>query len=488
MSSFRLLDLMKPFGSIIPEIEISLGKSEFDDKIIYTFVSCFIYLLLQFPIVGVKVAEQLSIKDPFYWLRPIFGSEKGTLLEFGLLPILTSAFLWQLAAGNRLLNVNFTLKSDRALFQTLQKLTSVFLSFIYSIALVSSGYFDSSVGNPLSLTTAALIVAQITLTTLFVTLLVELIDKGYGFSSGVLSLLTIAIASNFAYNTIGIQVLKTARGFESVGSLVNLMKNIRTKPLGSAIISSFNRLNFSNLNQFYITIITFAIVMYLANFRFELTIKSTKVRSMSQSYPIKLLFCGSLPILFTFTVLYNLNIFGYAISRKMASNTLVKTFLADYDIISSSSIHYELTSGLLYYLSPSPIYNSIISKFLQTIIYSFFIITTSISFSKTWSSVSGSSGNDLSKTFKEQGISILGYRDSAITKELNKVIPTASITGAGILSLIVAFSELFGGYGLPVSVTVGITSGLTILESIMSEWQQNGDKNSSFAQVFNPNQ
>ena len=35
---------------------------------------------------------------------------KGTLLELGLLPIITSAFIWQIAAGLRLINVNFKLK------------------------------------------------------------------------------------------------------------------------------------------------------------------------------------------------------------------------------------------------------------------------------------------------------------------------------------------------------------------------------------------
>ena len=43
---------------------------------------------------------------------------KGTLLELGLLPIITSAFIWQIAAGLRLINVNFKLRIDRELFQT----------------------------------------------------------------------------------------------------------------------------------------------------------------------------------------------------------------------------------------------------------------------------------------------------------------------------------------------------------------------------------
>ena len=70
---------------------------------------------------------------------------KGTLLELGLLPIITSAFIWQIAAGLRLINVNFKLRIDRELFQTGQKLTSFIFSLIFAIGLIYSGYYDNAI-------------------------------------------------------------------------------------------------------------------------------------------------------------------------------------------------------------------------------------------------------------------------------------------------------------------------------------------------------
>lgn len=51
----------------------------------------------------------------------ILASNRGTLMELGISPIVTSGMLVQLLAGSQLIDVNLDLKSDRELFQTAQK-------------------------------------------------------------------------------------------------------------------------------------------------------------------------------------------------------------------------------------------------------------------------------------------------------------------------------------------------------------------------------
>ena len=54
-------------------------------------------------------------------MRVILASNRGTLMELGITPIITSGMVMQLLAGANLVEVDFSLKEDRALFSGAQK-------------------------------------------------------------------------------------------------------------------------------------------------------------------------------------------------------------------------------------------------------------------------------------------------------------------------------------------------------------------------------
>jgi protein transport protein SEC61 subunit alpha len=58
--------------------------------------------------------------DPLYWLRVIMASNRGTLMELGISPIVTSGLIMQLLAGAKIIEVGDTPK-ERALFNGSQK-------------------------------------------------------------------------------------------------------------------------------------------------------------------------------------------------------------------------------------------------------------------------------------------------------------------------------------------------------------------------------
>jgi protein transport protein SEC61 subunit alpha len=43
--------------------------------------------------------------DPFYWIRVILASNRGTLMELGISPIVTSGLIMQLLAGAKIIEV-----------------------------------------------------------------------------------------------------------------------------------------------------------------------------------------------------------------------------------------------------------------------------------------------------------------------------------------------------------------------------------------------
>ena len=130
----------------------------------------------------------------------------------------------------------------------------------------------------------------------------------------------------------------------------------------------------------------------------------------------------------------------------------------------------------------SSILNTLVSP-LKTAAFTFVVIVLSAWFANIWSSISGSSPKDISKQFKEQGISIAGKRDISITKELSRVIPVASVSGATVLGLIAVAGEVLGGVGKGVGTIIGVSAAFGVLEEFMMEYQQAGG-NSQFSGAF----
>ncbi|KAI5969146.1 SSH1 [Candida margitis] len=491
MSGFRLLDLVKFFLPIVPEVEFPYEKTKFDERIVFTVGSALIFVFGQLPIYGLIPQAQFHLQDPFYQFRSIFAMEKATLLELGLLPIITSGFLWQLGAGLKLININLGLRYDRELFQSGQKLTSWGIAIVFTLGLIYSGYYDGVIRGYEVLPKSNFIVSSLPLGSYFiiflqvvswqiiVSLLVEIFDKGYGFGSGILCFLTLQNATNFIADLIGLEMFPVINSnkFESLGALMNLVRNFSIFNLKSTswqIWHAFTRIQLPNLTQFYIAFASVFVVIALQNFRVDIPIRSTKVRGMSQMFPIRLLYTGGLPVLFAYSIVANIQVVGFilhSILVKLGAPPLVITLLGNY-VVHPASNRLVLNGGILYYLSPEQnLLSSIVSP-IRTIIYSSTIILLSVWFGFKWSFISGSSPKDIAKQFKDQGISIAGKRDISIAKELSKIIPTAAVSGAFALAVLAVAGDYLGGLGKNGAIIIGVSSAFGILEEFMVEYQQ----------------
>lgn len=114
----KFLEFVKPFCSILPEIQKPERKIQFREKVLWTAITLFIFLVCcQIPLFGIMSSDSA---DPFYWMRVIMASNRGTLMELGISPIVTSGLIMQLLAGAKIIEVGDTPK-DRALFNGAQK-------------------------------------------------------------------------------------------------------------------------------------------------------------------------------------------------------------------------------------------------------------------------------------------------------------------------------------------------------------------------------
>jgi preprotein translocase subunit SecY len=101
------------------------------EKFLWTAITLFLFLICsQIPLYGMRPA---SDSDPYYWSRVIMASNRGTLMELGISPIVTSGMVMQLLAGSKIVDVDQNNKEEQALFNGVQKCTSPKMFLIFYI-------------------------------------------------------------------------------------------------------------------------------------------------------------------------------------------------------------------------------------------------------------------------------------------------------------------------------------------------------------------
>ena len=82
--------------------------------------------------------NQITIHRFSFRIRVILASNRGTLMELGISPIVTSGLIMQLLAGAKIIEVGDTPK-DRALFNGAQKLFGMIITIGQAIVYVMTG-------------------------------------------------------------------------------------------------------------------------------------------------------------------------------------------------------------------------------------------------------------------------------------------------------------------------------------------------------------
>jgi protein transport protein SEC61 subunit alpha len=281
--------------------------------------------------------------DPLYWMRVILASNRGTLMELGITPIVTSGMIMQLLAGANLIEVDFSLKEDRALFSGAQKRecaknhillpTEPTLSTIQVFALIISlgqatvYVLTGLYGQPKDIGAGVclLLIIQLIVAALIVILLDELLQKGYGLGSGINLFIATNICESIVWKAFSPTTVNTGRGPEFEGALVALFHLLFTwNDKGRALREAFWRDRLPNVMNLIATVAIFAAVIYLQGFRIEIPVKSSRFRGQRGSYPVKLFYTSNMPIMLESALTSNVFIISQMLAGRFPSNFLVR--------------------------------------------------------------------------------------------------------------------------------------------------------------------
>uniref|UniRef100_A0A0E0ETR5 Translocon Sec61/SecY plug domain-containing protein n=1 Tax=Oryza meridionalis TaxID=40149 RepID=A0A0E0ETR5_9ORYZ len=85
---WRALELFRPVAALLPAVRRAERKVPFRERVMYTGMSLSVFLACShLPLYGIRYAATAAAgADPLHWLRSILASNRGTLMELGVVP------------------------------------------------------------------------------------------------------------------------------------------------------------------------------------------------------------------------------------------------------------------------------------------------------------------------------------------------------------------------------------------------------------------
>ncbi|XP_004343821.1 Sec61a1 protein [Capsaspora owczarzaki ATCC 30864] len=454
------LHYLKPFISLIPEIEAPVKKVPFKERAIYTVITLVIFLVCcQVPLYGIMSSDSA---DPFFWMRAILASNRGTLMELGISPIVTSGMIMQLLAGAKLLEVDQSNADERALFSGAQRLFGLIITVGQAIIYVATGLYGP-VGE-LGFFVCFMLVLQLLIAGLIVMLLDELLQKGYGLGSGISLFIATNVCESIIWRSFSPTTVNTGRGTEFEGAVIGFFHLLATRSdKFKALREAFFRQNLPNLTNLFATVAVFLIVIYFQGFRVDVPVVSRNAPGVVQTYSIKLFYTSNMPIILQSALVQNLFIISQLLWFKLSHTGLgwIIGLLGSWENVAyqGSNRSYPV-GGLCYYLSPPNGLTGVVADPLHGMIYIAFILGTCALFSLLWIDLSGASSQDVARQLREQQMFVKGHKDTqeSTARQLNRYIPTAAAFGGLCIGALSITADFFGAIGSGTGILMAVTT------------------------------
>lgn len=308
---------MRPIKSVIPSIIENPRQISFYQKLMWTAASLYITLICsQIPLYGTQAA---SSADPLYWVRVILASNRGTLMELGISPLVTSSMIIQFFVGAKLISFNASAPEDKQLLNTAEKLFGILMTVGQATSYVLSGMYGE-----VGFVNGVLLIVQLCCAGLIVLYLDEMLQSGYGLGSGISLFIAANICENVLWRALSPITIKSDNSTEFEGAIVALFHLLSTrKDKMGALYHAFYRSNAPNMSNLCATFFIGLLVIYFQGFRVNVNLVHRKVRGYVQEHKIKLFYTSTFPIILQAAVISNLYFFSQILDKRFKGNFFI---------------------------------------------------------------------------------------------------------------------------------------------------------------------
>jgi preprotein translocase SecY subunit len=428
--------LFRPISRIIPEVKAPVRKVSFNTRLLWTIIALIIYLIMaEIPLYGIPVSEG---DDPLFAIRVIFASNRGTLLELGIGPIVTAGLIIQLLAGSDIISFDRTNQEDRALFTTASKVFSLIMVIVQATLYIISGAYGI-----LTLQQSLILFAQLIAAGIIIMLLDELIQKGWGIGSGISLFIIAGITQNIWWSSFSLIPVGDGKRLGAIFAFFEAI--ISRQPIQTWF---YRPGGYPDMIGFITTLAVFTFVIYVEGMRVELPISHSLYRGFRGRMPIKLLYVSNIPVILAYALFANIQMISRLIWSNWNQNNsnFLLNLVGTYNQTSQGT--YPI-GGLVYYITSPGNLSSVIAAPIKAIVYAIIVVLICVVFSITWLEIGGLSADQMAEQLLGSGMQVPGFRRSRrpIERLLNRYIPTITIIGGIIIGLLAAISEFFGVFG-----------------------------------------
>jgi preprotein translocase SecY subunit len=448
----RFLSLFKPVARIMPEIKVPERRVRFNEKIFWTATVLVVFLVMsEVPLYGLSPGAGQELAP----LRIIFASNRGTLMELGIGPIVTAGLILQLLIGSNMVEADMGNSEDRGLFTTASKVFSIVLTGVQASAYIIGGMYGALVGP-----SAIIIFLQLIASGIIVLLLDELVQKGWGFGSGISLFIMAGVAQH-----IFLQCFNPAGPVDEFGSSGFFVALAQTAVSGKSLTGLLLRGNYPSITGFIATIAAFLIVIYMEGVRVELPLSYAGYKGYRSRYPIKLLYVSNLPVIFASALFANVYFFsqlfwnmnGQPVPGRNPWLDLLCQFTWTGEGTNQQA---QAVGGLVHYVTAPRNLMDVTGDPLRAFGYLGILIAFCVIFSLTWLEVGGLGPSTVAKQLVDAGMQIPGYRRSgkAVESVLKRYIPAVTVLGGIAVGVVAGVTDFFGvfGSGMGILLSVGI--------------------------------
>ncbi len=479
MASMR--ELIKSIATVLPEIPKPERKPSLTERLIWTAFALIAYLVMAVtPLCGFggHVASTTSTgicaitsstgTDQLAFLRVVFASTQGTLMELGIGPIVTAGLILQLLVGSDIIKLDMSNPDDRSIFGSATKLLTLIVIVGESVAYI----FGGALGF-LRPDQEIVIFIQLFIASIMVLLLDEMIQKGWGIGSGVSLFILAGVCQTvmwYTFTPVTVAVSKTASEiFGFVPATINALFSTGftyTTLLNIAV----RQYKYPSLLTFALTLVMILVLIYIEGIRVELPITSTKYRGFAGVYPIKLLYVSNIPVILVSALGANVTFFtrllhNYAGSSPASWVNWLGTFPAN-----QTQSQYP-TGGLVYYLTAPQGVDQTIADPVHSVVYLLYLVGMAVLFARLWVEIGGLNPKAVAKNLMDADVQVPGFRRTGLSIEqvLNRYIPTLTIIGGILIGLIAGVSDLFGVFGSGIGILLMVDIILQYYQMLLKE-------------------
>ncbi len=426
------LEVIDPILRFLPEVDKPKRHVSFKEKFLWTAGVLVLYFgLLTIPVYGVSPGSL----DIFGTLRAVLAGSQGSILALGIGPIVTSSIVLQLLVGGKILDLDMSNPSDKALFQGTQKLLTIILCFFEGVVYAISGVYTLATPG-----IAWLVALQLALGGILVMFLDEVVSK-WGIGSGVGLFIAAGVSQTIVQGAINPLTDPSGQIMGAIPAFISSILRGSPELLRGARLPS--------IISVFFTVVVFLIVVYSESLKVEIPLSYSRV-GMRGKYPIRFTYASVIPLILTMALFANFRLWANVLSQRGI-------------YILGKVVDGQVVSGVTKYLQhPGDLFNygNAPGYALHAFVYVLLVVICCVVFAMLWVELTNIGPREVAKQIHQSGMHIPGFRKDRriIERILSRYIPAVTVLGGIFVGLLASFADLTNalGSGTGVLLTVGI--------------------------------